>query len=198
MPLFIKNKLLFIHIPRTGGTSIEKFLERKGETISLFTATGSIFINKHTPQHCTFRELEDLGCISNDVRIFSILRNPIDRTISDYFYFKEHRPDIFETFKNFNGFLNKYLNENNSSLFDNHNLSNYEYLADHTGIISEKITIFKFFDIPEIEKFLGFKGLSQFNHYKTLKEPLEISKKNLKRMKDYFSEDFNLFDYAGE
>ena len=29
MPLFIKNKLLFIHIPRTGGTSIEKFIESK-------------------------------------------------------------------------------------------------------------------------------------------------------------------------
>ncbi|MCF8405741.1 MAG: sulfotransferase family protein [Bacteroidales bacterium] len=198
MPLFVNNKLLFIHIPRTGGTSIEKFLESKGDTANLFTATGAIFINGHTPQHCTFRELEDLGFISDDVRIFSILRNPINRAISDYFYFRDHRPDIFDLFKNFTGFLDLYLDPENYPLFDNHNLSNYEYLADHTGIISEKITIFKFFNIPEIEKFLGFEGLGRFNHYKTAKGNLEINKRNLKRMKNYFSEDFNLFDYAGE
>lgn len=198
MPLFINNKLLFIHIPRTGGTSIERFLESKGETIGLFTDSGSIFINGHTPQHCTYRELECLGLVSDDVKIFTILRNPIDRAVSNYYYLRDHRPDIFHLFKNFTGYLKLYLNEKNSPVFDNHNLSNYEYLKDHSGVISERITMFRFFDISEIERFLGFEGLRNFNHYRTTKSPLEISRKNLNWMKEYYHEDFKLFEYAGK
>ena len=44
MPIF-NNEITFIHIPKSGGTTIERFLQSKGYKMSLFTSTGSIFIN---------------------------------------------------------------------------------------------------------------------------------------------------------
>ncbi len=195
MPLFVRSKLLFIHIPKTGGTSIEKLLEERGEAMSMFTSTGSIFINGHTPQHCTFRELQDLNMVTDEVRIFTVVRNPVDRTISEYFYLKRHRPDIDELYRGFDGFLDLFLNSRNNAFFDNHNLSNVEYLIDHAGLISDRVTIFNYFDVRGIEAFIGCEGLGRLNYYKTERASFQPDDRQLKRIRKYFREDFKYFDY---
>jgi hypothetical protein len=97
MPIF-NNEITFIHIPKCGGTSIEKFLQHNGYKMKLFTSTGSIFINGHTPQHCTFKELEELNLLTD--KVFTIIRPEIDRVVSEYFYIKNNRPDLIKTHKN--------------------------------------------------------------------------------------------------
>jgi hypothetical protein len=60
MPLFTKNNLtsLFIHIPKTGGTSIEKWLGERGE-LTYYSPTAPAFMSV-TPQHLTQTDLEGL------------------------------------------------------------------------------------------------------------------------------------------
>ena len=63
-----KNKFIFIHIPRTGGTSIEHLLGKKDE------------VGKHD----SLFSLEKKFDTSNFFK-FSFIRNPWDITISKYF-----------------------------------------------------------------------------------------------------------------
>jgi hypothetical protein len=185
MPIF-NNEITFIHIPKSGGTTIERFLQSKGYKMSLFTSTGSIFINGHTPQHCTYRELNELNLITD--KVFTIVRNEVDRTISEYKYVKNMRPDISSKFNNFDEFLDLFLNKDNSLMFDFHNLSNKEFLVDETGYINDKIEVIDFFDIKKIEDYLGINGLSNF-HEMSFVDDIEISEIQIQRIKDYYEID---------
>ncbi len=179
MPIF-NNEITFIHIPKCGGTSIEKFLQQNGYKMKLFTPTASILINGHTPQHCTYKELEELGLLTD--KIFAVVRPEIDRVFSEYFYIQKFRHDLNKLFKNFNEFLDLFLDKKNYSLFDFHNLSNKEFLINKNGVIDEKIKIFDFFDIKSIEEYIGISGLSNIHEFKTKKidiiKPHHIEKIN--------------------
>jgi hypothetical protein len=183
MPIF-NNEITFIHIPKCGGTSIEKFLQYNGYKMKLFTSTGSIFINGHTPQHCTYRELEELNLITD--KVFTIIRPEIDRVVSEYFYIKNNRPDLNKIFNSFDGFLNIFLDKNNYLLFDYHNVSNRDFLLNKEGVIDEKIKIFDFFDIPSIEEYLGIQGLSNFHEYGNKNKPIELTQKQIDKIKNFY------------
>jgi hypothetical protein len=185
MPIF-NNEITFIHIPKSGGTTIERFLQSKGYKMSLFTSTGSILINGHTPQHCTYRELNELNLITD--KVFTIVRNEVDRTISEYKYVKNMRPDISSKFNNFDEFLDLFLNKDNSLMFDFHNLSNKEFLVDETGYINDKIEVIDFFDIKKIESYLGINGLSNF-HEMSFIDDIKVTDIQIKRIKDYYEID---------
>jgi len=165
MPIF-NNEFTFIHIPKCGGTSIENFLTNNGYQIKLFKKRGekSIYINGHTPQHCTFKELEQLGLLTD--KIFTIIRPEIDRVISEYFYLKKMAPNKSKMFNNFDEFLDIFLDKKNCLLFDYHNVSNKEFLTNKLNYVDERIKIFDFFDTESIENYLGIKGLSQFHEMK--------------------------------
>jgi hypothetical protein len=186
MPVF-DDDFTFIHIPKSGGTSIEHFLVNQGCSMKLFTATGSVFINGHTPQHCTYRELADLNMLTN--KIFTILRPEVDRVISEYFYIKTHRPDLNAYFQTFEEFLDLFLNHENRLMFDFHNLSNKEFLINLEGEISSDIQIIPFFDIPSIEAFLERDGLSYYHAFQTFRTE-EIDGKSVARIQEYYEADY--------
>jgi hypothetical protein len=166
MPIF-DNEFTFIHIPKCGGTSIESFLTTNGCKMALFTSTGHVSINGHTPQHCTYQELEVLNILTD--KIFTIVRPEIDRVVSEYFYILEKRHDLKALFNNFDEFLDLFLNKNNYLLFDYHNVSNKDFLVDKNGIINSKIKIFNFFEFDKIENYLGLNGLNKIHEMKTTK-----------------------------
>ena len=163
MPIF-NNDITFIHIPKCGGTSVERLLIEHGFKMSLFTSTGSILINGHTPQHCTYRELKELNLLTD--KIFTIVRDEKERVLSEYFYILAQRPDLKKLFNSFDEFLDLFLDKNNVLLFDHHNLSNHEFLVNHEGIIDRRIRIFKFFDYKNIEDYLGLTGLNEIHEMK--------------------------------
>ena len=192
MPLFLNNKLLFLHIPKTGGTSIEKFLVSHGYDISFFTSTGSIYINGHTPQHCTFKEIKELNLIDEKFKIFTVVRDPVGRVISEYAYLKSLDHPIIRNIDTNDEFLDLFLNMKNYSLFDNHNLSQFEFLSDSNGQIPEEIKIFRFFDIDGIEEFLGLTGLANFNCLKKRNNSTSFSEQQINRIKEFYRMDYEI------
>ena len=183
MPIF-DNEFTFIHIPKCGGTTIEKFLVDKGYNMSLFTSSGSIFINGHTPQHCTYLELKELGLVTD--KIFTIIRPEMERVVSEYFYILENRPDIKELFNGFDGFLDIFLDKKNNLIFDNHNLSNLDFLINEEGRIDQSIKIFDFFNYEEIEDYIGIKGLNRVHEMKSVKNNFNLNESQIKKINEFY------------
>ncbi len=199
MPICIFSQIVFIHIPKCGGSSVEQFLLSKGEKLALYNSNPwkkSVFVNGHTLQHCTYRELESRDLIKKNFQIFTIIRNPIDRTISEYFYIQAYRPDLLKYFKTFDEFLNVFLSKYNTTLFDNHNISSFDFLINKEGKIDEKIKIFQFFETEKIEEFLGQSGLSNFHELKTNKNNFTLNENQKIKIVNYFQKDFDYFKFT--
>jgi hypothetical protein len=83
MVLCHEKKCIFIHIPKTAGTSIEQFLKEKGKNNIEYIGLR----NNRSLQHLTAFELKrELGLIFKNYYKFSIVRNPYDRLLSEYYW----------------------------------------------------------------------------------------------------------------
>ena len=90
MPFIHEHDLLFVHIPKTGGTSIEKKFNIEkcydncyGSEELVFPAKNTIF----SQQHYTPDLIKDLyENWFNNYKKFTIVRNPYTRAISEYFF----------------------------------------------------------------------------------------------------------------
>ena len=87
MPVDHKNKFKFVHIPKTGGTSVEVAFDLHHEE-NLFVPrfTHTIQEVMFAPQHFTHNLINHFVPQAEDYFSFTIVRNPYTRTISEYFY----------------------------------------------------------------------------------------------------------------
>ena len=102
----LEKKFIYIHIPKTGGTSICEAL-KEYETPML-------------SQHAKLREYEKEGVDLNSFFKFTSVRNPWERMVSWYLFDQRDKPIIYKN--SFNLFLNTISNQlnrdhNNSSQF---------------------------------------------------------------------------------
>ena len=150
MPYFPKNHVLFIHIPKTGGTSIEHGFLKAGDQKQLYTSRPN---NDVIPEQ-TFRETslqhqfystiktyqKECGVIFNKkLRVFSVVRNPYAKVISDLFYYR--LISIHSTEDEVEKVIKKYLSLTPSQC-DNHNVPQYVFLINEKGELSNEIQIF--------------------------------------------------------
>src|ERR1700722_5127549 len=89
MPVFQKNNvsILFVHIPKAGGTRVENFFRQLGWKVSLFDG-GQVKPSLNTvswcsPQHFHATILKNIFNINRFEYCFAIVRNPIDRIKSE-------------------------------------------------------------------------------------------------------------------
>jgi hypothetical protein len=82
------KKFIFIHVPKAGGTSVEKMLFKKEHNLQHwfgFDEKRQIFL-----QHLTCRQIVDLKMLSEEqfdgYFKFAIVRNPWDRCLSEYIW----------------------------------------------------------------------------------------------------------------
>ena len=97
----LKNKIIFIHIPKCAGTSVEQYFLNIRNLEHKNRSALSIFKNKPQSdleiwnQHCTLDMIETYfwgGQIPEDFRIFTIVRNPYKRFWSEWAYRKIPSP----------------------------------------------------------------------------------------------------------
>ena len=168
MPYFknYKTNILFIHIPKTGGTSVETYLSKKCNiplnNKSLFSflhsniaKTHNIHIN-YSMQHMTFNTILKYKNIFNinfkNIKILTVVRNPYDRLISDLFFNK--LINIHTTKQNVFTVIKDYIISSN---YDNHNIPQHLFITNDKKQLIKNIIIMRTKTLTENMHSLGFK-----------------------------------------
>lgn len=89
------KRILYIHVPKTGGTSVERLLSSMGEVVGVYTDYRRTLL-PCTPQHFHADLLRQTfsttrGDIANFDFVFMTVRDPIQRLSSEYRFQQTHR-----------------------------------------------------------------------------------------------------------
>ena len=143
-----EHKIIFVHIPKTGGTSVEKLFD---DSFYGWDEKRSLW-----KQHCSIYQMQSVYGI--DIRSyykFAIVRNPWDRAVSDYKWWTRPSSPFFNFLKNTT--LEDYLLIHNGYEKINH-------LNDSTGRADHFYTQYSFVEIDGrncIDRIIRFENLQQ-------------------------------------
>jgi chondroitin 4-sulfotransferase 11 len=180
-----KEKLIFIHIPKTAGTSIKKLFLNDND-FSLLTN-----LKKHEPiYNIKKNNINDY----NKYKKFAIVRNPYDRIVSSYFFLqKMNIKNFFQTIE-FNEWIKNPCKHPCKLL---PGLTKYLLLAPQYLWIDETVNILKYENLnKELNTFLNKKvNLPKINnsiheHYLNY-----YNNKSLNIIYHRYKEDFKKFNY---
>ena len=208
MQYYKEKNLLFIHIPKTGGTVIEDEIKKKYKQTLYSGYINNILespFNKFSLQHqfytTIYKYQNKLDVNFNNIKIFTVVRNPYDRIISDLFWWKrkkkypEFKINYNDTEEIYNFIKNNYLNRDD---LDNHNQPQYKFITDENLNLISNIKILKCETLNdtnnELNKFLGFNiNIKKENVNKDYSKFL--NKKSILLINEYYKKDFELFNY---
>ena len=200
MPYYKSKNILFIHIPKTGGTVIENEIKKKSRQ-TLYSGRINRILPKpynSSLQHQFYTTLykfrNKLNINFDNIKVFSVVRNPYDRVISDLFWYNLIKKD-YDSTKVYNVIKNKYLNRND---LDNHNKPQYKFVTDEMGVLIPHIKILKTEELnqinDDINKFIGFEiNIKRGNTNKDYSRYLNNNSISL--INDFYKKDFELFNY---
>lgn len=198
MPYFKDNNLLLIHIPKTGGTSLESYFYNKFKIKMNHDSLFGInpIISNISLQHLTYVDImknKDVLDIDDNPKIISIVRNPYDRIVSDLFYFGFIKPNT--NMNNVYNIIKKYLE--NSSL-DNHNIPQYKFLMDENNELIDCI-ILKTESLNHDMHKCGFTDFA-ICHNKNIKVNKNnymkyLNKQSIELINSFYDKDFEIFGY---
>jgi hypothetical protein len=209
MPYYRNIHLLYLHIPKTGGTSIEEFLFERFNVIknmrSLYSSGQVIKGIPYSLQHCTFNDILNLNKFLKisfkKLKIMCSVRNPYDRFIS--FLFFKNLIKQNETPENIELLIKDILKEENFKKYDNHILPQYIFILNRNEILkyikivknenlkSDMIDIgFKKFDLNiNITNSYDYKNKDDIKYLKYFNE------NTLNFINDFYKNDFIIFNY---
>jgi hypothetical protein len=211
MPYY-KNKntnILFIHIPKTGGSSIENYFSRKFniplDEKSLKSTNHSNsnkekykILPKNIPlQHLTYTSIlrfrRFFQIKRRNLKIITAVRNPYERLVSDLFFLNKINKNTPK--KNIYQIILNFIKENP----ENHALPQHRFIINyHTRRIPRNITILKTEKLTEEMVQLGY---NDFNLYQNKNKVNNVNyydylnKKSIQLINFYYHLDFILFHY---
>jgi hypothetical protein len=199
------KKLLFLHIPKTAGQSITKFLlENSNKTYTLKNSDfGLIYNNKlkfKGPKHYHHLRLDEYHSLRvidslEDYFKFTVFRNPYTRFVSAFNFNKIHHK--CETYKEFVSYFKSKEFSKKEDIF-RHFVPQLWYIDNNTKNIDK---YFFYEDLKELEIFFfkkyGFsKKLGSENISNIKSEKLDNYTKDF--VKDFYKKDFELLGYDYE
>jgi hypothetical protein len=208
MPYFKNNNinLLLIHIPKTGGTSLELYFSHKFN-IELNNKSLFLFLEEETKlknnivlnssmQHMTYLTIlkykNEFNIDFNNLKTITIVRNPYERIISDLLFYdicdiNSSKEEIFNIIKS-------YIVSND---FDNHNIPQYLFITDNNKKIIPNICILHTETLTNDMHNLGYKDFN--NHHNATSEKLDyykfLNNDSIKLINEFYDDDFRLFNY---
>jgi len=194
MPVFSKNDvdLLFMHVPKCGGSSVEEMFFHSGWDMSYRNTRPSSYI-KISPQHYHMEIAQSIFNFEKFDFIFSVIRDPFDRLISEYKH--RNRLKFQKGMKiDFNTWALQAINmaEKDISCFDNH-------LRPQVDFFSDNCKVFLFEDLHKIECFFKNKfdssilPLPHSNKF-GIEEEVVVNEEVEERVRGFYSEDFIFLD----
>lgn len=217
MPISYNYKIIFIHVPKCAGTSIETALQMR-ENVNFYTEgvtlknlnelPSDVFTDEEyrmcaskNKQHYTFKELNKIlpkNIIDNYKKV-SVVRNPFDRLVSEYYFCG----GSIKIHKNFEDFIKKSLKLDKFTrnwLYDGHLETQTSYLINEEGNFNSIDRIFKYEELNLcIDYIKNITGSSYFPHarkslaQKTYEEHYTPELKQI--VYEFYKEDFVNFNY---
>lgn len=136
MPIFTKHKAIFVHIPKTGGTSIEKALGLDKSVLLYDTKKAS-----HSPQHYTVSELKKAvpKSLFSSYFKFAVTRHPVERLVSHFYWNPEIKPKTKERFVKLVDFAETCVESNSFDTvsFNDHLIPQVFYTRDDVDYVGK-------------------------------------------------------------
>ena len=198
MPYYPDINTLFVHIPKTGGRSIEAYLEKKSsQTLWMGYPVNALLpgrLGHISLQHQTYRTIDkfkDLLTVPTDCHIISVVRNPYDRIVSELFFYKlikedTPRHEVYLAMK-------QRIEGGDDGGYDNHTTPQYEFVIGHDGNLRQDITLFRTESLTQdlheygYEDYVGPRTSPRYPEYFNADSIALINK--------YYEKDFELFGY---
>ncbi len=215
--IFFKKKIIFVHVPRCGGTSIEKNLW-KNEFNKYFSFENNdekhllqCFVNKYGNkyqsdglQHLTFKNISMI--YPNEVRDFfkfSFVRNPFSRAASLYCEIMKYRKDLRDflivhkdsSFKKFLNLIKKNHHTHWMPMVNFFSINNLDFLGrfedykNDLDKLSKKINV-EFLNKNFSDNLNFSKKINYLNFYK--------DKDNINLVSEIYKNDLETFNYTFE
>lgn len=209
MPYYRNFHLLYLHIPKTGGSSIEDFFYEKfnitKNIVSLHSDCQAIKGIPYSLQHCTFNDIRKFNKIFKisfkDLKIMTSVRNPYDRFISFLFFNKLIKEnDSSETIELL---ANNILKEENYNTYDNHILPQYMFILNKDKIL-EDVKVIKNETLNSDMVSIGFKKFDvsinithsyQYKDKDDIKYLKYFNQRTLNLINKFYDNDFIIFNY---
>jgi hypothetical protein len=191
MPLYRINEklILFVHIPKTGGSSLENELGNAGKVC--FLEKPEFF--PAPAQHLHFEILNTLFPSDFYDRGFAVCRNPYTRLISEYRH-QVVRGRLGQL--SFDRWVRQVLHKYQRNSFLHHN-----HIRPQVEFVSDAIEVFRFEEGLEkaFQRICEYCGVSvervipQIKRYE--KSVIQIKSSTLMKIKSFYKEDFGQFGY---
>jgi hypothetical protein len=209
MPINRSYKILFVHIPKCAGTSIEKILDMSttNEYFSHMRIKNSRIhipvekfneeeylncVNK-PPQHMTYNEMCKAIDGVDQFFKFSIVRNPYTRLVSEYEYVKTFKNET-TTFEKFIQCLD-YEKSKRIELFHGHLETQTCYLENFDGKIYQFENIQECID--DLKQYSPVTIIPHANKREYTKPYMEYyTQELLEKVQKFYQEDFINFNYS--
>ena len=209
MPYFNNNddiNVLFIHIPKTGGSSIEEYLSYKynikldNSSLYLFTQDKHLLnenmkINSSL-QHLTYNQIVENRKVLNihfdNIKIITIVRNPYERIVSDLFFNNLITKDTSK--ETVFDIINQYLE---SDKYDNHNIPQHNFITNDNQEIIPNIHILRTESLNNDMHHLGYTDFNLFSNANPNKVKYAdyLNNKSIEIINNFYHLDFILFSY---
>jgi hypothetical protein len=197
-----RRKIIFVHIPKTGGTSVEEMLTDYG----MFTLEFHGVLGGRALHHFTAIELMSaLGKnMFNNYYKFAFVRNPYEKMVSEYYWCRI--PGVgFRNKQSFNDFI-KYV-ENivknkkfYTNIYHDHFIPQYYFIFNNKQLLVNDV--YKFEDIkialPLIKEKLKIRGPilhTNKNRFKSNADKLVLTDEQKEKIYNLYKIDFDVFNY---
>lgn len=187
------NLVFFVHVPKTGGTSIEKALKDAGASVALLYGSRFEGFCKTTFQHLNAEIYEKVIPPAFYDYSFAVVRHPFTRLVSEYYY---RRKRGFAK-RTFDDWLNRAMKNyrQNPYIMDNH-------FRPQVDFIRPGVEVFKLEDgleypLAAASHHLGLTMPAPSSHVNKSqsKEPVVWSRRTRARITKFYKADFDRFGY---
>lgn len=206
MPYFHNTDIntLLIHIPKTGGSSLEHYFSAKFD-ISLNNDALFDFLDasmakiKHinsSLQHITYQTINTHKDFFNidmsNLEIITIVRNPYNRIISDLFWYEKITID--STKEEVYDIIQEYLRDDT---LDNHTIPQWSFVTDEKRALIPNIKILRTETLSSDMHKLGYVDFDvKINDNATKTNYFDFLNPNsIQLINDFYDYDFELFKY---
>jgi hypothetical protein len=194
------KKILFVHIPKTGGASIEHFFRKSGK-VSMFDGRVANPDFRCPPQHFHLALLKQLVPFDMFDCTFTVVRNPFKRLASEYRMRNRHRFLNGQDIPDFEAWVadifGKYAED--PWVANNH-------IRPQTEFVDDTVRVFRFEDglVPIVENVCRDLSLevppdmTLPHRQKSVDIPVALSARSTRMVLDFYEKDFRMFDYPAQ